>query len=463
MTEWPAAPSRKPAPLFLVLAFLLAFAVFIGTLVINQATPGTVVLVVVLSSFVFWAGSRLARPVDGRWLGLTIATAYLTKLIASGARYWVLINLYRGVGDASGYHNKGLNIADIWRSLQIPEIGTGTEFVPPATGFLYAFYKPSMLGGFIIFATLAFAGQLFLYSGFRHTTRPQHLKWFALAIFFSPSIVYWPSSIGKEALIFLFLGPAAYGAARLMMEYRLRWGVVFAVGLAGIGLVRAHISLLLAGALLVVLVLARPPRVPAATAKRLVMLLVAGGVLAMALVATSQRFGLDLSAGISADLVSEELDPFLDEISDRTDRGGSAVSGGAIASVTDIPEATLRVLFSPLPWETSSAQTLAASFEGAALLALILIRSPWIISNLFRRIRALPFALFSLAFTAAFVYGFSAILNLGILSRQRSQVMPFLLALLVETVFRNQAASYQGEGRDGVDQAVGSELEGAPV
>ena len=37
----------------------------------------------------------------------------------------------------------------------------GTAFTEIVTGFIYAPYTPSMLGGFIIFSTIAFAGQLF--------------------------------------------------------------------------------------------------------------------------------------------------------------------------------------------------------------------------------------------------------------------------------------------------------------
>jgi hypothetical protein len=261
-------------------------------------------------------------------------------------------------------------------------------------------------------------------------------------MFFSPTIVYWPSSIGKESLMFLFIGPAAYAAARILVEYRLRWGILFAVGLGGAALIRAHIALLLAGALVAAVLLARAPKVPAARSKRLIMVAVSGIVLTSALVITSQRFGLDLSAGISSDVVTEELDPFLDEVSDRTDRGGSAVEGGSISSPADVPEALLRVLFSPLPWESTSVQTLAASFEGALLLAVLFIRSPRILINL-RRWRHHPYAVFSLVYTGAFVYGFSAILNLGILSRQRSQVMPFLLAFVVQMGLKDRTAEIE--------------------
>jgi hypothetical protein len=53
-----------------------------------------------------------------------------------------------------------------------------------------------------------------------------------------------------------------------------------------------------------------------------------------------------------------------------------------------------------------------------------------------RRLRTIPraftqraYVAFSIGFAALFVYGFAAIGNFGILSRQRTQVFPFVLVL----------------------------------
>jgi hypothetical protein len=252
-----------------------------------------------------------------------------------------------------------------------------------------------------------------------------------VAILFTPTIVYWPSSIGKEALMFFFIGPVAYGVARLLSEFRLRWGIPIVIGMLGATAVRAHIALLLASGLVLALVLVKSPAVKARFGKRLVLLSAAAVVVVAAIYATSQRFGLDLSAGISGDALTEEVDPFLSDLSERTDTGGSAVEGTVISGPADIPEALIRVLFRPLPWEATNVQTLIAALEGGLLLALFVARLPWILSSLVR-LRQRPYALFALIYTGGFVFAFSAMLNLGILARQRSQVMPFLLVILVD-------------------------------
>lgn len=405
----------------LVAAMVLGYSQFVGT----------VVLLIVLSVIVGAIGLSMARPDDERWLPAVVLAGFAAKVIASGFRYWSLVVLYRGVGDATGYHAKGLNWADVWRSLEVPPLGTGTDFMPIATGLIYVPYEPTMLGGFFIYATLAFMGQLLLYAAFRRSADPNHLKWYAALIFFSPTLLYWPASIGKEALMILFIGMAAYGAARLFAEYRIRWGFLVGLGFAGAGMIRIHVAMLVAAAVFGAVLLARSPPVAQAAVRRVGIVALAGAAMAISVLFTTAEFDIDLSAGVSAETVSEELDPFLTSVEGRTDEGGSVVEGGVVRSPADVPEALLRVLFRPLPYEAHNLQALLSSFEGTLLLGLFVWRGPTIIRNL-RRIRDLPYSLFSLLFVGGFVLAYSPILNLGIMARQRSQVMPFLLVLLVQ-------------------------------
>jgi hypothetical protein len=392
---------------------------------------GTVTLVMLFFVVVAVAGTAMATEKDRGWLPLTVAAAYLVKLVGSTARYWVLEVVYGGKGDATGYHGAGLRLSDTWRSFEVPTIErTGTEVVDAITGLLYIPYQPSKLGGFFLFATLAFLGQLLLYAAFRYSFPSRHLKWYAFFIFFWPTIVYWPSSIGKESLMLLMIGITSYGAARLLTGYNPLWIGVVALGLAGAGIVRLHISLLLAGSIVAALLFAKAPSVPGAQARRIGMVGLAGVGLALVASLTAQSFGVDLTTAVSLETASDEVGEVLAGVESQTSKGGSAVSGEAVGGIADVPEALLRVLFRPLPYEATNAQLLVASLEGALLLGLVLWRLPWILRNLLR-IRRYPYAVYSAVFTGGFIFAFSSVLNLGILSRQRSQMMPFFLALLV--------------------------------
>jgi hypothetical protein len=59
-----------------------------------------------------------------------------------------------------------------------------------------------------------------------------------------------------------------------------------------------------------------------------------------------------------------------------------------------------------------------------------LLALPSIIRNL-TRVRRYPYLIFCLVSVIGFMVGFSAIFNLGILARQRVQVLPLLLAILI--------------------------------
>jgi hypothetical protein len=363
---------------------------------------------------------------------MVIIGGFIVKLLGSTARYLVLELVYNGKGDATGYHGAGLRLSSVWRSFHVPNTidHIGTDVVDAITGLLYVPYRPSMLGGFFIFASLAFFGQLLLYAAFRHSFPARHLKWYAACIFFWPTIVYWPSSIGKESLMLLWIGVASYGVARLLKTYNPAWVALISLGLAGAGIIRLHIPLLLAGSLVGALLVARAPAVPGAQVRRVGLLVAASAAMVVFVLLTAGNFGVDLSAAVSVEAATDEVGNVLSAVETKTDTGGSSITGSAVTSPLDLPEAMLRVLFRPLINEGTTVPLLASSLDGTVLLVIFVLRLPWILRNLFRS-RRTPYAIYSFLYTGGFVIAFSAILNLGILARQRSQMVPFFLALLV--------------------------------
>src|SRR5207302_1290095 len=76
------------------------------------------------------------------------------------------------------------------------------------------------------------------------------LRRYALLVFFFPTLLFWPSSIGKEAFMILALGAAALGAAQLFVG-RFRGLVWLALGLWGAAVVRPHMALIVGAGLVV--------------------------------------------------------------------------------------------------------------------------------------------------------------------------------------------------------------------
>ena len=220
----------------------------------------------------------------------------------------------------------------------------------------------------------------------------------------------------------LLIGTGAYAVSRMFDGYRLRWVPLLGAALAGTAAIRVHIAVLLAASFGGAILLIRRPVGGWARVRRVV--LIAATILSFVLVVTLAAERFDIDPG------GDDLDPFLTELGRRTQQGGSAVEGRSVTSLADVPAAIGRVLFRPYPTEAHNTQAIISSLEGVALIALLIWRLPRMIRGL-SSLRRRPYLMFSLFFTIGFVVVFSVVLNLGILARQRSQVLPFVLALLV--------------------------------
>ncbi len=371
--------------------------------------------------------SRVPTAADRRWLPNAIIAAYIVKLFASTTRWAVLEFVYNGSGDATGYHGAGNTLVSLWRNFEVPDMEVGTKFLDGATAFLYIPHVPTFLGGFFLFATIAFVGQVLLYAAFRLGDRSGRLQWYAAGVLFLPTIVYWPSSIGKEALMFLFLGLASYGAAGLVRDHKMKWILIFVLGIAGAAAIRPHVALLLVGSLAVAMVFRKRPSGEAFSFKRLIAIGAIGIVLVAIVSVAAAKFGIDTSSGLST---TSGIGRVIDDVEVNTSGGGSGTEGKIISNPLEFPGGLVKVLFRPFPTEASTPQVLASSLEGMLLMGLLLWRLVPMVKNA-RRIRRYPYILYTFVFTIGFVIAFSSFNNFGLLARQRSQVMPFLLAVII--------------------------------
>lgn len=397
-----------------------------------------------------WLAKRVANDEDRLWLPTFIMGGYTAKILASWARWWVLVDYYNGSGDAVVYHARGITYNDMWRSFEIPPFNIGTDAMEAVSGLVYIFYDPNFLGGFFTFATLAFFGQLFLYSAFRTTVVPRRLKLYALAIFFVPNVVYWPASPGKESVMMFGLGMAAYGVSKLLAEASVRFLPLIGLGLVISGIIRPHVTAMqIAAATLALLLAKKGAGVARFPAKRLFLLGLVGGAMAVTISVAAANFGISLEDPTA---IEGQVDDLFASVEDTTDTGGSSVEGGFISSPAEFPEVAIRVLFRPLPNEAHNGPALAASLEGTLLMAILIWRLPWMLRRGFR-IRRDPYMLFCLLFTVGFIIAFSSFLNLGLMARERSMVMPYVLAMVVALGFGPPDDAEDGADEDQRDTA----------
>ncbi|MGB8360870.1 MAG: hypothetical protein WCE80_05675 [Acidimicrobiia bacterium] len=386
------------------------------------------VIAIIFYLIVYWISTALPTKVDRAWLPAMVMWGFAAKLVGTLLRYYMAVDLY-GTGDAFRYHSRGVAFAGIWRTLAIPVSdagGQGTAFTEVVTGLVYSIYTPTMRGGFLMFAFLAFLGQLMFYAALRPWLKTKALKRYAIAVLFFPSLVFWPASIGKDALMMLFLGLATLGISRLLRRFEPMGLITAGLGLYLAAQVRPHVAIMLAlaGALAFLLMRRTDRRVGGF--RRIVLLVLAVVGLTFAWGAFSTDFGVSLEGS------GDTADPgaFLESVQNQTAQGGSEVSGGIVSNPLDLPAATLKVLFRPLIYEASNLATAVSAVEGTVLLFFIVWKIPMMFRNR-RMVRGNPLLLLSFFYTGGFIIAFSSILNLGILARQRVQVLPFLLALLV--------------------------------
>jgi hypothetical protein len=130
----------------------------------------------------------------------------------------------------------------------------------------------------------------------------------------------------------------------------------------------------------------------------------------------------------------------LDVSGARTAQGGSAFSAPDPRNPVGYVEATFTVLFRPLPFEAHTAESIATSIEGLFLLVLCL--ASWRrLATIPRRLRSEPYVALAVAYVLMFFFAFGTISNFGILARERSMAMPFVLVLLSVTVLPSRAKS----------------------
>ncbi|HEX6039717.1 hypothetical protein [Longimicrobium sp.] len=348
------------------------------------------------------------------------------RLVGVMAMYAIIYGFYDGVADAARYHRVGNEYAlrmlggdfSMFTNPRQWQGGDwwGTQFLFFAHGVVALFIGPTRIGGFLVFSLLAFGGLLGFLVAFRRMNPGARSDRYMAWLFLFPSLWLWPSVIGKDALALLAFGLVVAGFCRPGRVALLPLGTGFLLLFS----IRPQVAAVAAGAVMFAQWSARGQRW---TFLRVAQTLVLIGVCAALI-----QVGFS-SVGIS-EVGMEGVGDYLEERNRRADLGNSSVEGGV--GVAFIPVAIVNTLFRPFPWEASNPMVLGSSIEiwGMWILLLYRWRDLWAGLRGWRSNRLVGMALpFVLVYSAAFGM---AVLNLGIIARQRIFLFPFLFAI-VET------------------------------
>ena len=358
-----------------------------------------------------------------KWVRPRLGDVPAAVLIAGfGLRMLAAVPRLLGGADSPIYQLEGERIARELRRFDFA-VNTGraipgTGAVRYFTGVVNVFTGSTYIATFLVFATIAFIGQVFFLFATRRALTDKQFRILATTMMCSPTLVFWPSSIGKESLSLFGIGLGAYGAALL---YDRQWNGAWPVllGVFSVGVVRPHVAMILLLGLLVGLFARRAHTRGRAATHLLFLIAIVIGSMYLAS-ASAGLVGVESLDGLG------DVNDALDFAQARTSQDESRFAAARVESPVDYPWAAVTVLFRPFPWEADSGASMISAVESIFLMLLAIRALPGLLNNSAAFVQRGQM-LYSVSFIAVFVFLFSAIGNFGILSRQRSQVIPFVL------------------------------------
>lgn len=388
---------------------------------------GAIVVPAVLC-FVTLPFARNVERRRGTGLANIITLAFLTKMLGAYVRYVVEYFVYDG-GDSQLYHRSGVAIATEYlngeRSFgSLFPTSFGTQFIEELNGLVELISGRSILASFMVFSWFGFFGLWAIVAAVRRALPEVNIRLYAILVFFLPTSLFWSSALGKDAWMLLGIGLFAAGAARLFTAQAR--GLVFLIaGGFATGMVRPHVTFLLLAAFSIAYTVARGRRGRALSP-----------ILTMVTIALIAA-GAALASDPLQELLpkSEEgITAVLEQTENQSSIGGSEIEVERPNSPLEYPQAFFTVMFRPMPYEARSATQFLSALESLVLFAAVIVWRRRIYSAV-GRILTVPFLRFSVLYTLAFAFAWSSIGNLGIMARQRVQVLPFLLILICWTAY----------------------------
>lgn len=357
---------------------------------------------VILSAIILLSGG-IACLLLGRWLGLrpTLTVALFAWHVLLGYAYssYILAN----GGDAFVYYQKA--------RFDFVEPTLGTDFIvwlssfPVSLGFTYwplsFLFNIAGAVGLIFFAAALHETPIF-------TMKSTYGRLLVLLCLFLPSVSFWTSGIGKDALAFLAVGMFLWSTMKLGPRQ-----VLAVVAVLIMLPVRPHIAMLM-------------------------VLSAAVGTLFVAELRASIRFGIGALATAGAVFAvpmalayagTGRFESIAEYISDRQEQN---LGGGSSIDIAGMNPA-LRLwsyIYRPLPNETSGFDQLAASLDNVILIALTVVG----IAAVYRAGIIKVFRHYSIPL----IYGIMALVmlsqvtaNLGLAARQKWMALPALMLVVV--------------------------------
>jgi hypothetical protein len=366
-------------------------------------------------------------------------------LACAPLQIFVVDHFYNGVADWLRYDHLGALMAENVRHGHLSLAGTGISqhFINDGSvsfygGVIMSVIGPNQLGAFFVSAWIAFVGTVFFYKAFAVTFPRVDRRFYAKLIFLFPSILFWTADVGKESAMMFALGLTAYGMAQIFAGFNR--GYLYAVigGAIGIIIRPNELALIVGGFAIAMVVrslygvqtMGDAPRRRGGLRAVGSFIFVVAAVVLVAYEAKHLVHPLSgKNGGISSTLAN------LSKGNTGTGAGFGSSNIPYSSNPLTYPRDVYTVLFDPFWFNAGSKTQIIQSVENTLIFG-VLVYSFSRLRYLFRVCVQRPYVLMCLVYTILFLYAFAALGNLGLITRERTLVLPFLFALLAFPVAR---------------------------
>lgn len=346
-----------------------------------------------------------------------------------------------GRSDSYGYYERPQYNYEMW----FGAYDAGTSFIDfvgyPFINYLFFSFEMMM----VLFAWLGYLGFVYFYIVFKENIKFKH-KFYGydlITLFiFLPNMHFWTGSYGKGSIIFWGLAMATYALSNLKNRKK-----VLLFGLLIIYHVRPHVFLFMAVAILVGLFTGRQ-KVPFYQK----FLVFAGSAVALFLMFDQ----IMAFAGLDSENLVESFDQFSSHLSSELAKAGSGIDTSNYPLVLKLFTFWYRPLFVDSPGPVG----LIVSFENVFYLLLTLK----IFQGSFLKFMKQASALVKInlvIFLATSIALSTTLSNMGIIVRQKSMVMYFLLFVIIafldykkEIIFRKRKMAMERKNTDEMQEAI---------
>ncbi len=412
------------------------------------AIPSSPLVAVVVGVVLFVAGrpiiQRVAAAEMKPWLVNVMTVSLVLHLAAAEAQIFVTDHFYHGIADWLRYDNQGAGLAVGFRhfnfSLAPGHLGgiVNNGSVSIAAAIVFTLVGTNQLAAFMVFSWLAFCGTIMFFRAFSLTFAGADTRRYAYLLFFFPSLIFWTADVSKEAIMILSLGMTAYGGAKVLARRRGGFVLIVIGGALGILIRPNEFIVLMAGFTLAMMVQPSGARRNLGGIRRAAGTVFLGGLLGLSVFLTL-KYLHTANGTLSLQATA----------ANNSGTGAGFGSGGVPYSSNIItwPRDLYVILFDPLPFNFHGFGELIAAFENTFILGVVLasLRHLKIVP---RTAFARPYVMMCAFYTFGFIYAFAALGNLGLITRERTMLLPFLLVLLcIPRAPRHEKPRYEWELR----------------